>query len=158
MEGGAGSEAGKSNNSPSGKIPEAADIRNSPAARASRLIWRVRKPQGLPVRDSMRNSRELSMKRSWAWRCCGLRKVPFIQITGWSRFIGYQVSRTAREWQRWGVPVPFPWFSPDLACWTPLTVAGILKLVLRGGFGRIGVVRAGRLNASKMGNGERGGL
>src|SRR5271157_4627917 len=101
MEGGAGSEAGKSNKRPSGKIPEASEMRNSPAARASRLIWRVTKPQGLPVRDSKRNSRELSMKRSWACRCCGLRKVPFIQMTGWSRFIGYQVSRTARDWQRW---------------------------------------------------------
>ena len=45
-----------------------------------------------------------------------------------------------------------------LAGLTPPIVAGILRLVTRGGFGRIGVVRAGRLNAPKMGNGERGGL
>jgi len=47
MEGGAGSEAGKSNKSPSGKIPEASEIRNSPAARASWLIWRVTKAPGV---------------------------------------------------------------------------------------------------------------
>jgi hypothetical protein len=49
----------------------------------------------------------------------------------------------------------FIFFRPSL---TPPAVAGILRLVLRGGFGRIGVVRAGRLNASKMGNSEGGGL
>src|ERR1019366_10130988 len=142
MEGGAGSEAGKSNNSPSGKIPEAADIRNSPAARASRLIWRVRKPQGLPVRDSMRNSRELSMKRSWAWRCCGLRKVPFIQITGWSRFIGYQVSRTARDWQRWLSLVPVPLVFPGLGL-TPPAGGGYTQTRIARRVRTIGEVRAG---------------
>src|SRR5215472_16299375 len=34
----------------------------------------------------------LSKKRSWICKCCGLRKVPFVQTTGCSRFTALKVA------------------------------------------------------------------
>src|ERR1039457_916797 len=92
--GGAESEPGISNSKPSGKMPEALEMPSDPAARASRLICRVRKPQGRNDRLSRWNWRRFSRKRSCSWRCCGLRKVPLVQITGCSRFIWNHSNRT----------------------------------------------------------------
>ena len=38
----------------------------------------------------------LSRKRSCSWRCCGLRNVPLVQITGWRRFICNHSNRSER--------------------------------------------------------------
>src|ERR1019366_1205084 len=92
--GGAESEPGISNSKPSGKMPEALEMPSDPAARASRLLCRVRKPHGRNDRLSKWNWRRFSRKRSCSWRCCGLRKVPLVQITGCSRFIWNHSNRT----------------------------------------------------------------
>src|SRR4051812_22260062 len=76
-------------------MPEALEIARDPSSSASRLIWRERKPQGRNDRLSRWNSSRFSRKRSCSWRCCGLRKVPLVQITGCSRFIWNHSNRTA---------------------------------------------------------------
>src|ERR1019366_4775888 len=94
LSGGAESEPGISKSRPSGKMPEALEIPSDPAVRASRLICSERKPQGRKDRLSRWNWSRFSRKRSCSWRCCGLRKVPLVQITGCSRFIWNHSSRT----------------------------------------------------------------
>ena len=76
-----------SNSRPSGSMPEALEMPKAPAARASWLIWSERKPQGRKERLSMLNCSRFSRNRSCSWRCCGLRNVPLLQMTGCNRFI-----------------------------------------------------------------------
>src|ERR1700733_4388322 len=73
---------------PSGKIPDAREMASCPSASNSWSSTTSLKPQAQNLSACKRKLRLSSRNRSWSWRCCGVRKVPLVQRTGCSCFMG----------------------------------------------------------------------
>src|ERR1700734_1590192 len=87
LEGGAGSASGKSNSSPSGKMPAAREITSSPSLSSSWLMTSSLKPQAQNFSACKRKFKVSSINLSCVCKCWGVRKVPLVQMTGCNCFI-----------------------------------------------------------------------